>query len=158
VVADQSWDKASGLQRVRFTVVDAWFTRWAVGRQLTIATSAAAPEFRPGRRHVVFLSGGPWQESPFTFRAESIFTVAGDGTLRCRSGNPLFGVLNDGFLCTAPELVQGRPIRPDQMRAQVLLARSRAARRLPDLDAGLAAAPRALELQPSAVDGEEVMR
>ena len=31
VVADQSWDKASGLQRVRFTVVDPWFTRWAVG-------------------------------------------------------------------------------------------------------------------------------
>jgi hypothetical protein len=158
VVAAQSWDAVQGLQRIRFRVVDPWFSRWTVGRELSVVTSPAVPAFRPGARHVVFLSGGPWEESPFTFRQESVFTVAPDGTVRCRSGNPLFGVLNDGFLCTAQELVEGQPLRTDQMRAQVLRARAKAARRLPELAARLSASPRSLEAAPSAAAAAEEVR
>jgi len=159
VVAGQSWDTEQGVQRVRFRVVDPWFTRWTLGRELSIATAPTLPAFRPGTRHVVFLSGGPWEQSPFTFREESVFTVAGDGTVRCRSGNPLFGVMNDGFLCTAQELVDGKPLPVARMRQQVLAARGKAARRLPELEAALSAAPRPLEPMPSTLaETEEVRR
>jgi hypothetical protein len=159
VVAGQSWDTAQGMQRVRFRVVDSWFSRWTPGRELSIATAPSMPAFRPGTRHVVFLSGGPWEQSPFTFREESVFTVAADGTVRCRSGNPLFGVMNDGFLCSAQELVDGKPLPLQRMRQQVLAARGKAARRLPELEAALSAAPRPLEAMPSALAaGDEVRR
>jgi hypothetical protein len=159
VVSGQSWDTEKGVQRVRFRVVDPWFSRWSLGRELSIATAPTFPGFTPGTRHVVFLTGGPWEQSPFTFREESVFTVAGDGTVRCRSGNPLFGVMNDGFLCTAPDLVDGKPLPVELMRQQALAARGRAARRLPEMEATLSAAPRPLEPTPSArAQAQEVRR
>lgn len=150
LVLDQSWDLEAGLQRIRFRVVDPWFTRWRVDDELSLTTGPRMVAFQPGARHVVFVSGGPWEESPFTFRAESVFRVGDDGRVRCRSGNPLFGVLNDGFLCTAPEVVVGEPVTVAEMKAQVLRARARAARRLPALEAALSARPAALELAPAA--------
>jgi hypothetical protein len=150
LVVEQSWDRGAGLQRIRFQVVDPWFTRWQVGEELSLTTGLRMVAFEPGARHVVFVSGGPWEESPFTFRAESVFRIGDDGRVRCRSGNPLFGVLNDGFLCTAPEVVVGEPITVAEMKAQVLRARAKAARRLPALEAALSALPAALELAPAA--------
>lgn len=149
VVKEQNWDTTTGLQRVRFEILAAWFSRWNTGGELVISTGPRVPAFVPGRRHVVLISGGPWEDSPFTFRAESVFSVDADGTVSCRSGNPLFGVMNDGFLCTVEELVIGRPLRVEQMREQLARARARAARRLPELEARLSATPRALELEPS---------
>ena len=149
VVAGQSWDQA-GLQRVRFEVADAWFSRWDVGRQLALNTSYRMIAFEPGARYVVFVSGGPWEESPFTFRAESVFRVDDDGRVRCRSGNPLFGLLNDGFLCTAPELVEGNG---DGARAARAGGRRAEARGAPPPAAGgdahrAPAAPRARAVRP----------
>lgn len=149
-VSDQSWDRAAGLQRIRLQVVDPWFTRWQVGEELSLTTGLGMVAFVPGARHVVFISGGPWEDSPFTFRAESVFRIGDDGRVRCRSGNPLFGVLNDGFLCTAQEVVEGEPVTVAQMRQQVLAARGKAARRLPQLERALSARPQPLELAPSA--------
>jgi hypothetical protein len=159
VVLDQSWDRQAGLQRVRFQIADPWFTRWPVAEELSLATSFRMIAFQPGDRHVVFVSGGPWEESPFTFRAESVFRVGADGRVRCRSGNPLFGVLNDGFLCAAQAVVEGEPVTVAEMREQVLRARDKAARRLPALEAALSSRPLALERTPStAARAQEVHR
>jgi hypothetical protein len=154
-VVEQSWDRERGLQHVRFQVVDPWFTRWDLEQTLAIATGPHHPSFVQGARYVVFVSGGPWEDSPFTFGAESVFAVAGDGRVRCRSGNPLFGVLNDGFLCTAPELVVGEQVTVDRMREQVLRARARAARRLPGLHTSLSSRPLPLQAAPSAAAREQ---
>jgi hypothetical protein len=159
LVLEQSWDREASLQRVRFQVVDPWFTRWRLGEELSLTTGPRMVAFEPGARHVVFVSGGPWEESPFTFRAESVFRVADDGRVRCRSGNPLFGVLNDGFLCTAQEVVEGKPVTVAEMREQVVRARALAARRLPGLEAALSGHPRPLEPAPSvAARTQEVRR
>lgn len=160
LVLDQAWDREAGLQRVRFQVVDPWFTRWQAAEELSLTTGFRMVAFQPGDRHVVFVSGGPWEESPFTFRAESVFRVGEDGRVRCRSGNPLFGVLNDGFLCTAQAVVDGEPVTVAEMREQVLRAREKAVRRLPALEAALSSRPPALERTPSpgAARSQEVRR
>jgi hypothetical protein len=158
LVLDQSWDTGSGLQQIRFRVVDPWFTRWRVGEELSLTTGPRMAEFEPGARHVVFVSGGPWEESPFTFRAESVYRVGDDGRISCRSGNPLFGVQNDGFLCTAPEVVEGEPVTVAEMKGQVLRARAKAARRLPALEEALSARPPALERTPSAAARSQEVR
>jgi hypothetical protein len=158
LVRDQSWDLEAGLQRVRLEVVDPWFTRWRMGEEIALTTGLRMAAFQPGARYVVFVSGGPWEESPFTFRAESVFRVEQDGRVRCRSGNPLFGLLNDGFLCTAPELVVGEPVTVAEMRDQVLRAREKAARRLPALEQALSSRPLALERSPSAAARAQEVR
>lgn len=159
LVLEQSWDRQAGLQRVRFQIVDPWFTRWQVAEELSLTTGFRMIAFQPGDRHVVFVSGGPWEESPFTFRAESVFRVGEDGRVRCRSGNPLFGALNDGFLCTAQAVVEGEPVTVAEMREQVLRAREKAARRVPALEAALSSRPPALEQKPStAARAQEVRR
>jgi hypothetical protein len=135
-------------------VNDAWFHRGPVASRITVGVAGEHwGEYRhlvvDKARLVVLLSGGPWIESAFTFRNNSVFSITEDGGIRCTSGNPLFAVHNTGFVCSIQAYMPIQPITLAQMRAATLVARNRAVPRVPDLAVRLDALQRAIEQTPS---------
>lgn len=141
-----------GLYSVRTRVVDQWFSRWPYAGRMTFRVTPnfpAIPHLVRGSTAIVFLSGGAWQQSPFTHRENSVFPVTSDGRVICHSSNPLFAVTDAGFHCSIPELTAGSPLTVVDMRASALDVRARSVRRLPELAALLDGLARPLQLAPS---------
>ena len=130
--------------RVDLEVIESWYTRWADAQTLSFTIRAGTAELLEGHRYVVLMAGGPYWGTPFTHRNNSIFEIQDDERIRCASGLPLFGVLSNGFLCTARELVIGDVVDLPTMRQQFIEARRRAAERRPDIVESRARESRAL--------------
>lgn len=129
-------ESQSGGVLVDVDVQDVWYSRWKSGEELTVGAASLAEMgglIQEGARLVVLLSGGPWTESALTFRGNSLFRVAEDGTVQCVSSNPLFAVHNSGFVCSIQAYMPGAPISLADMKTETLAMRERAARRLPAL-------------------------
>lgn len=123
----------SGLTEVTLQVVDTWHTRWPQQNSLHVTLDNRRGRFdsllddEDGPvRALVFLSGGPWRESPFTHGSNTIFRV-GDRGVTCRSGNDLFAITEAGFYCSVQQYMASPPSSLSELRAQVidLLRRSR---------------------------------
>ncbi len=146
------------LQSVAVGVGDVLHSRWAPTASFEFVTDAGFEHFEFGREYLVLMSGGAWNESPFTHRVNSVFAVEEDGTLSCSGGDRLYGVLGDGFYCAPLGSVIGAPLTVDEATDALQCARDRAIFRLPTLTAELDADPRELELEPSPAEELEVRR
>lgn len=145
------------LQQVTASLTDVWATRWSLGNSITFNTRVTFPGLEPGGRYIVLLSGGPWEQSPFTHRENSLFRIdPATDTVRCHDGSALFAVANDGFICAPDGAVDGTVITAAEMRDATLCARARSLARLPQLDELLASPVRGLQLEPN--DGGSVQR
>lgn len=137
-------------------VVEPWFSRWPPTSTLYFPVRPGAVTLEAGGRYVVLLSGGPYRESPFTHRDNSVFAIGDDDAVTCASGIPLFGVTTGGFMCSVQPLVIGAPLDIDEMRRQLDRARSRAVARQPERASDLDALARPLADRPD--PAAEVMR
>jgi hypothetical protein len=141
-------------QHVDADVSDAWHSRWAPMDTIEFNTNARFEHAEAGSSYLVLLSGGPWTQSPFTHRENSIFRILPSGELECSGGDLLYGVLNDGFFCAPAGTVVGEPMVIDEVQDRVLCMRDRAVMRLPKLDEELWLSVRKLELEPSQLVSE----
>ena len=145
------------LQSVVLDASNVLASRWS-DTNFEVITSAGFDHFELGAEYLVLMSGGPWAESPFTHRVNSVFRVEGDGTLSCSGGDRLYGVFGDGFYCAPQGSVDGTPMTLDEVSDALLCARERATMRLPTLTDSLDQLARPLELEPSPVEELEVRR
>lgn len=116
---------------LRLRVLETWFSRWPAqaGTVLEFGTTGTEPP-TADTTMVVFLQGGPYDRSPYTFGTRSRFTLRDDGTIACGDGTTLFGVWTDAFICTVQLHVIGAPMPLDAFHSRVTEARSRAVSRL----------------------------
>lgn len=167
VIAQKTID--SNLTEVTLRVVDTWHTRWPQRDILHVTFDnyhgrynlLLEDEDQPVRA-LVFLSGGPWQESPFAHGSNSIFRIRQDGAF-CRSGNPLFAVTELGFYCSIQEYMASPPSTLSNLRAQTLELVRRAQARHQSVDQLLSNPARPLEDRPSSyidrsLPGQEILR
>jgi hypothetical protein len=157
-----------GVIEIVAEVRDVWRSRWShvtPGATLRIPlvqdeawARVVAPE---GTEIAALVSGGPWQRTALTFGAHTIWRLAEDGTLRCRSGNPLFG-FRYGIQCSTQDKVASPPLTYDQLRDGFLQALAAAERRFPDRVAALSTSRPLLSRPAAYVDrtvfGQEVRR
>lgn len=150
---------ASGvpLQSVVLDASNVLASRWP-DTNFEVITSAGFDHFEMGAEYLVLMSGGPWAESPFTHRVNSVFRVEPDGTLSCSGGDRLYGVFGDGFYCAPEGSVAGTVMTLDEASDALLCARERSMMRLPTLTAQLDELARPLELEPSPIEALEVRR
>ena len=104
---------ASGvpLQSVVLDASNVLASRWS-DTNFEVITSAGFDHFEMGAEYLVLMSGGPWAESPFTHRVNSVFRVEPDGTLSCSGGDRLYGVFGDGLITTVFPAATGAAADP----------------------------------------------
>ena len=133
-------------------------TRWGTSKYFDVVTNAGFEHLVAGQRYLVLLSGGPWSESPFTHRDNSVFLINDQEQVQCSGGAYLYAVSGDGFYCAPKGTMFGSPLSLDEALEQLQCARDRAMLRLPELQDQLDSDPRPLEYEPSPVEELEVLR
>lgn len=146
------------MQTVTANIADLLTTRWSVGVDLSLVTDAGFEHLAVGSKYLVLLSGGAWNDSPFTHRENSVFEVLPSGELACSGGDLLYGVLHDGFFCAPAGTVIGEPMLLPDVLDRIPCLRDRAILRLPALAWDLDKSPRALQLEPTPKNKLEVRR
>jgi hypothetical protein len=149
------------------SVVDPWVARWGQRASVDFVIIERRGEFArlvngTGESFVVLLSGGPYEESPFTFRGRSVFALRGE-TAMCSSGNPLFAIDSSGFHCSVQSMQAMPPSPVAELREQFRSAHTLAVRRAPELNGLLSGPARALHREPSTnvdrtLPGQEILR
>lgn len=158
----------SGVAHANARVIDTWtsilegFSNDASVRiPFQARTRAFAALLRPGTDALVMISGGPWQDTPFTFGRNTVFPVAQDGAFTCVSGNPLFG-LRYGIYCSTQDKMPGHPLTASEAQTSFLAARDAATRRFPNVVAAIGSGRSLTRLPSTAVDrtvlGQQVPR
>jgi hypothetical protein len=145
-------------QHVEASVVDGMRSRWGWLDTIEFETDAGFHHFQDEGMYLVLMSGGPWHQSPFTHRENSVFELLPDGTLACSGGDLLYGVAADGFYCAPPGSVASEPVDVDTVYAELKCAIDRAGLRLPTLQWELDKDPPQLEKRASSKEELEVRR
>lgn len=110
---------------VNLEVVAPWISNWSdwtAGTRHSLRlprneTSSAILDAGP--EQILFLSGGPWEESPLPGGPNSVFSVRYDNESRrvfCQSGNPAFFVTRAGVRCSNASLTIGSVMTVESFR------------------------------------------